>query len=177
MVTKKTTTKTAAKKPVVRRTTKKKVAAKRKPGGQAAFNRAKVVAKVCELTSHSNQSLRKILKLAKGPVWSQWSKWLAADAELAAQYARAKESQADYLVDEMLEISDEATIYNSDTQRNRLRVDTRKWIASKLKPKNYGDKVEHSGPGGGPIPIATIPLDISAEEAAKCYKDLMGGDD
>ena len=32
-------------------------------------------------------------------------------------------------------------------QRSRLRVDTRKWIASKLKPKKYGDKqaVEHSG--------------------------------
>ena len=27
-------------------------------------------------------------------------------------------------------------------QRSRIRIDTRKWIASKLKPKKYGDKVD-----------------------------------
>jgi len=35
----------------------------------------------------------------------------------------------------------------------RLRVDSRKWLASKLAPKKYGEKVsaELSGPDGGPI--------------------------
>ena len=43
-------------------------------------------------------------------------------------------------------------------QRNRLRVDTRKWVMSKLAPKKYGEKLEHSGPDGGPIQIvSTIP--------------------
>jgi len=38
-------------------------------------------------------------------------------------------------------------------QRSRLRVDARKWTASKLKPKKYGDKTttEHSGVDGKPI--------------------------
>lgn len=35
-----------------------------------------------------------------------------------------------------------------NVQRSRLRVDTRKWAASKLKPKKYGDKVQHTGPDG-----------------------------
>ena len=176
MVTKKTTAKTTAKKPVVRRT-KKKVVAKRAPGRPRGFNRAKVVADVCEVTGRSNKGIRRILKAVNGPSYPMWSRWLTDDAEFVAQYARAKESQADYLVEEMLEIADETVEFATDPQRNRLRVDTRKWIASKLKPKKYGDKVEHSGPGGGPIPIATIPLDISAEDAAKCYKDIMGGND
>jgi hypothetical protein len=43
-------------------------------------------------------------------------------------------------------------------QRSRLRVDSRKWLASKLAPKKYGDKVstELSGPDGGPIREALI---------------------
>jgi hypothetical protein len=37
--------------------------------------------------------------------------------------------------------------------RSRLMMDARKWLASKLAPKKYGDKVEAqlSGPDGGPI--------------------------
>jgi len=43
-------------------------------------------------------------------------------------------------------------------QRSRVRIDTRKWLASKLKPKKYGDKVDltHGGPDGGPIKIEEI---------------------
>lgn len=43
------------------------------------------------------------------------------------------------------------TINGEHVQRSRLRVDTRKWLLSKLKPERYGDRVEHSGPQGGPI--------------------------
>lgn len=37
--------------------------------------------------------------------------------------------------------------------RSRLRIDARKWLASKLAPKKSGDKLaaEVSGPDGGPI--------------------------
>ena len=55
--------------------------------------------------------------------------------------------------------------------RDRLRVDTRKWVASKMKPKKYGDKVELSGPGGGPITIAAV--DLSDDYLAAMIK----GDD
>jgi hypothetical protein len=42
--------------------------------------------------------------------------------------------------------------------RSRLRVDTRKWLMSKLAPKKYGEKQEISGPNGGAIQIiSTIP--------------------
>ena len=38
-------------------------------------------------------------------------------------------------------------------QRSRLRVDTRKWILSKMVPKKYGTKVtaEITGADGGPV--------------------------
>jgi len=80
-----------------------------------------------------------------------------ADPERISKYARAKEDQADYLVEEIIEISDDGTndfmllhkgnetmqVENKEvTNRSRLRCDMRKWAASKLKPKSYGDKLE-----------------------------------
>lgn len=77
------------------------------------------------------------------------------------QYARAKEESADSLADEILDIADNATndwmkrnhgeddpgwVANGENiQRSRVRIDTRKWIASKLKPKKYGDKMAIGG--------------------------------
>lgn len=63
--------------------------------------------------------------------------WLRTHAEFLQNYTRAKEDQADYLAEECLDIADDAGIEPAD---KRIRVDTRKWLASKFKPKKYGDK-------------------------------------
>jgi transposase-like protein len=79
--------------------------------------------------------------------------WLSEDKDFSARYARAKESQADLLAEEILELADkerelieEVTTGEGSYQtkkdniaRSRLQVDARKWLASKLKPKKYGD--------------------------------------
>ena len=93
-----------------------------------------------------------------------WS-WIASDDEFAKQYARAKEKCADFYAEQIIEIADDGendayldedgnTRTNQDViARSRLRVDARKWYASKLVPKKYGDKVtnEHTGEDGGDI--------------------------
>ena len=40
-----------------------------------------------------------------------------------------------------------------DINRAKVMIDARKWTASKLKPKKYGDRIskEISGPDGGPV--------------------------
>jgi|ADGO01.1.fsa_nt_gi hypothetical protein len=69
------------------------------------------------------------------------------------QYARAREMQADLLADEMIEIADNNTgddaafVGINRIHRDKLRIESRKWIASKLKPKKYGDKVEMNHQG------------------------------
>ena len=84
----------------------------------------------------------------------------------------AKEQQMQLIGCEILEIADEmptctvpdpdggvsARIDNAGIQRNRLRVDTRKWLMSKLAPKTYGDKVqtEVTGANGGPIQASVV---------------------
>lgn len=86
-------------------------------------------------------------------------KWLRVFPDFAHQYARAREAQADTLADEILAIADDGkndTYIDADGKvrvdqdviaRSRLRVEARKWLAAKMAPKKYGDKVEvdHSG--------------------------------
>jgi hypothetical protein len=78
--------------------------------------------------------------------------WLAS-SEHAEQYLRAREAQADHFAAEILSIADERsndTYTDSDgikrtdhdaIARSRLRVEARKWLASKMYPKKYGDRV------------------------------------
>lgn len=81
--------------------------------------------------------------------------WLTKYKEFSEQYARAKSLQAEVLADEIIDISDDGSndlffdddgnaITNHDViARSRLRVDARKWLASKLAPKVYGDRVQN----------------------------------
>ena len=90
------------------------------------------------------ESLRKICKDEDMPGRTFVFSELAADPDFANQYARAREAQADAIFDDIMEIVDDTTAMVDD---RRIRMDARKWVAGKLRPKVYGDKldVEHSG--------------------------------
>lgn len=79
--------------------------------------------------------------------------WLRVEQEFLKNYERAKEDQADFFVEQTLTIPDD----EEDVQRARLKVDVRKWAASKYKPKKYGDRAVVAV-GGDPdgIPIEKI---------------------
>lgn len=115
-----------------------------------------LASRICEQLS-GGISLRTVCKADDMPCAATVFNWLRAKPEFVEQYTRAKEESADALVEEMLDISDEASndwmeVHDDDNvgyrlngeaiNRSRLRVDTRKWIASKLKPKKYGEKVQ-----------------------------------
>jgi hypothetical protein len=106
----------------------------------------------------SGRSLRSICADADMPQCSTVMKWLERFPAFAEQYARARELQADTIFDEILHIADETAHAQSsdDIQAARLRIDARKWMAGKLRPKKYSDKIDHtlSGPDGQPIQVA-----------------------
>ena len=62
--------------------------------------------------------------------------WMRKFPEFLKNYEEAKANQIDTLADEILEISDNKD--EGKVQRDRLRIDTRKWIAERMKPKKYG---------------------------------------
>lgn len=121
----------------------------------------------------SGQSLAEICRSDDMPSRSFVNKWLSEDAEFADRYARAREALMDYWADQITAIADDGErdillrkredgseyefIDHEHINRSRLRVDTRKWLMSKLSPKKYGDKVEHTGADGGPIVVSWQP--------------------
>ena len=104
------------------------------------------------------------------PSWPTLNKRLANDPQFVARYVCARETQADAIFDEILQIADDATndyMRNQNgglvpdqehIQRSRLRIEARKWMAAKLRPKVYGDRVDltHSDPDGGPVQFRTV---------------------
>jgi hypothetical protein len=148
--------KPAAKKPA-------KKAAPKKMGRPSGYTQA-IADRICNRLAEG-ESLRKICLSDDMPATSSVCKWLTEHPDFAEQYTRAREAQADKMAEEILQIADDGmndTYVDADGKvlvdqdviaRSRLRVDARKWLASKMAPKKYGDKVqaELSGVDGGPI--------------------------
>lgn len=119
---------------------------------------------ICEALAEGH-SLRSICAADDMPAKSTVFKWLSEQPAFSDQYAHAREAQADCLFDDILEIADDGRNDSyvddegnrkTDTdviQRSKLRIDARKWMASKLRPKVYGDKVDlnHGGQDGNPV--------------------------
>ncbi len=83
--------------------------------------------------------------------------------ELAEQYAKARDSMLEKMADDTLDIADQDPAMTAEGKLDgvsvahaRLRVDTRKWLLSKLAPKKYGDKLELSGDAANPIAVQRI---------------------
>ena len=124
---------------------------------------------ICERLA-CGESMRSISRDDDMPCMSTLFKWLREIEEFREQYIIAKTESADAMVEEMLDIADhqvdkqpvirdgEPVMLNGEMlmvkdnasiNHARLRIDTRKWTASKLKPKKYGDKItqEHDVTG------------------------------
>ena len=109
----------------------------------------------------AGESLRAICRTEGFPTEGTVRLW-AREEPFATQYAQAREAGYGRMADELLEIADDGTndtylvkarngeddeerVNHDHIARSRLRVDTRKWLLSKMLPKVYGDKVELSG--------------------------------
>ena len=108
---------------------------------------------ICERIA-AGESVRAITADDHMPAERTVYRWLAARAEFCQQYARAREAQADCFAEELLELSETADTYTDkegnarvdqgDVQLRKLRSDNLKWIAAKLAPRKYGDRLELS---------------------------------
>lgn len=131
--------------------------------GRPSTYSVKVADAICERLA-DGESLRAICRDDAMPSKATVFKWLGQQPKFADQYARAREDQAESLADEIVSISDESEVvakYDGEDvtlamdstaiARNRLRVDARKWVASKLKPKKYGDRQVLAGDPEAPL--------------------------
>ncbi len=111
------------------------------------------------------ESLRSICREEGMPdIVTVW-KW-RDNEEFDKQYARAREEQAETLADEIISIADASMpidtngkIDSAAVNQARLKIDARKWVASKLKPKTYGDATTLRGDSEAPLhPVVNLTL-------------------
>lgn len=133
------------------------------------------------------ESLRKVAQ-ALGIDASVVYDWLRKYPEFLSKYAHAREWQADLLAAEVLEIADgpmtvdvliggvmRPVVSMVAVKHARLRIDARKWYASKLAPKKYGNRLDTtvSGPDGDPVQVqAKMTDDERAEKLAFLLDNL-----
>jgi len=119
-------------------------------GRPTIFNQ-ELADKICEMVVEG-KSLIKISKELNFNIAS-FFRWLREEKDFCDKYTRAKVEQADTLIEEILDIAD-CSKFDKTTDENgrvitdhehiarsRLRVDTRKWVAGKMRPKKYGEKL------------------------------------
>lgn len=112
--------------------------------------------KICERIAEG-ESLKSICEDEGMPSKAAVFNWLNAHPSFVDKYTRAREVQADALFDEILSIADDGRndwmerrgeedagwVANGENiRRSQLRIDARKWMAGKLKPKKYSDKLQ-----------------------------------
>ncbi len=119
---------------------------------------SKMFDKIMELLELGD-SLSDVLKQNQNyPSRPTFYKYLKEDKNRLNKYARATHIRADFLFDQILEIADkqEADVEIKDgiqivnpniVNRNRLQIDSRKWVLSKMNPKKYGDKLDVTSDG------------------------------
>lgn len=121
------------------------------------MTRERVQQFVCDKLASSSLGVKTMCDTIEGmPKPGVIYRWLSSNDEFRDKYAHARSEQADYMADEILKICDDSendymeAKHGSDfgksnpenVNRARLRVDTRKWLMSKLQPKKYGDKMD-----------------------------------
>ncbi len=154
--------------------------AAKKPVGRPSDYSQELADLICEALAEGH-SLRSICQADNMPNKGTVFRWLATNQAFQDQYARSREAQADCLFDDILAIADDGRndTYTDDDgntrtdfdviARSKLRVDARKWMAGKLRPKVYGDKVDvnHGGQEGNPVNVQTKVILVPPKQAAE----------
>lgn len=139
------------------------------PGGRPSTFTQQVADAICARIA-IGEPVRHICLTEGMPEERTFYRWLLKSEEFRQQYAHAKEAQAERFAEELIEIADDASndwmerldkdavpigwMLNADhVQRSRLRVDARKWLMGKMKPKKYGDSTTLKGDEAAPIPV------------------------
>ena len=97
------------------------------------------------------RTIREICSGAQRPSMDGFYGWVARDAKLAEQYARAREVSSDGFEADILSLSRQTNPDNATA--NKAQFEMLRWIMARRAPKRYGDKqtLEHTGEGGGPV--------------------------
>ena len=142
-------------------------AVKRPQGRPTSFSEEKARI-ICDRLA-DGESLRSICRDEGMPVLQTVYGWMHTRPSFVEQYLRAREEQAETHADIIVDLSDATPetlpVYDRDgnvielkldsawVQWMRQRIEARKWVAAKLRPKRYGDRVSVGGDAENPVVV------------------------
>ncbi len=127
-----------------------------KPKGRPTNYTLELADLICERLANG-ESMRSVCRDESTPAMTTIFRWLRENELFKQQYDIAVEERTEAMAEDILDIADNGTndwmeqngegndgyrLNGEALQRSRLRVDTRKWHMSKMKPKKYGDKIQ-----------------------------------
>lgn len=107
----------------------------------------------CAAMASTTDSIATICKRKGMPSKATVFRWRADHEDFRKMYEAAKLEQLYSGIEECTEIADKAKKTPEDIAHAKLRIDTRIKVAQRLKPKEFGDKVDlnHGGQDGNPL--------------------------
>lgn len=138
------------------------------------YDKMAIMQRVCEELIEG-RSLRSICHDEGMPNKSTILRWLNEDdGTLATSIAHARELQADAHVDDIVEIVNDLTSRRPDridANEARVAIWAKQWVAAKMRPKKYGEKVEHEHTGK--VDVTDLSQIATPEEAEAAHRKLL----
>jgi hypothetical protein len=136
----------------------------REPREYSDEEKRAIVERVCEKVAEGGVgNTFKAASEAEGIGRRTLFRWVHENKALRELYQSARIWQAHSTAEDAIDLADTAIGgKDGNVDKVRLQVDTRKWYASKIAPKLYGDKLELTGANGVPlVPTAPTRVDLS----------------
>ncbi len=145
------------------------MAEKRRPGRPSRYSKA-LATEICGRMAEG-ETLTDICREEGMPSRETVRRWQDKHEGFSGVYTRAREMQADHYADMIIAIAHDGSkdlverqkrgetvkvVDQDHIQRDRLKVDALKWISSKMAPKSYGDRLQHTGEGQGSITLEWV---------------------
>lgn len=121
----------------------------KRPRGRPSLYSDKLADEICAQLPYIDGGIEKLCKRQDMPCKDTVFLWLTKHPYFSDKYARAREVMAE--IQAQRAIND--ALSAPDAQIGRLRFDARKWLASKLAPKKYGEKVEVEQTGESTVKV------------------------
>ena len=108
-------------------------------GGRPTIYTPELAEEICSTIGRSSKGIKRLCEAhTHWPSSFTIFKWLRDNEEFSHQYVHTKMIQVSVLMDEIINIADEA----KNVRKASLAINVRKWIACKLMPKVYGNKID-----------------------------------
>lgn len=123
------------------------------------------------------QSLRSICEARDMPGAPTILRWVEEDAEFQTRYIAARQACADVYAEQILEIADEGHKTHEQVADAKVRIDARKWVAARMNPRRWGNKVQIGGADDLPPVKTNVNLAELSDAALEEVMSATEGED